>query len=274
MARRFFLMIHTLLTLLATGLYLTAGAGLTVRLLRQPDGLAMRAGSLAAAAAAAAAHGVVVWQSTWTPVGLNLGFFHAASLIGWVMAAFLLVSLLRRPVENLGVVILPLAGVAALASLLFGRYDTSVPVPAGVDLHILFSLVAYSLLAIAAVQALGLAVQEHQLRHRRPGGIVRMLPPLQTMEHLLFQMLYAGFALLTLGLASGWLFTEDLFAQHLVHKTVLSIVAWLVFGVLLWGRQRFGWRGQTAIRWTLAGFASLALAYFGSKLVLELILGR
>lgn len=267
-------MIHTLLTLLATGLYLTAGAGLTVRLLRRPDGFAVRAGSLAAATAAAATHAVVVWQSTLTPAGLNLGFFHAASLIGWVMAAFLLVSMLRRPVENLGVVILPLAGVAALASLLFGRHDTSVLVPAGVDLHIVLSLVAFSLLALAAVQALGLALQEHQLRHRHPGGVVRMLPPLQTMEDLLFQMLYAGFALLTLALASGWLFMDDLFAQHVVHHTVLSIVAWVVFGVLLWGRQRFGWRGQTAIRWTLGGFATLALAYFGSKLVLELILGH
>jgi len=94
------------------------------------------------------------------------------------------------------------------------------------------------------------------------------------MEHFLFQLIAAGFALLTLALFTGLIFVQNLFAQHLVHKTVLSLLAWLVFAVLLWGRWRFGWRGRTAIRWTLGGFASLMLAYFGSKLVLELILGR
>jgi ABC-type uncharacterized transport system permease subunit len=94
------------------------------------------------------------------------------------------------------------------------------------------------------------------------------------MEYLLFQMLTTGIVFLTLSLASGLLFIEDLFAQHLVHKTVLSILAWIIFTGLLIGRSRYGWRGQTAIRWTLIGFALLLLAYFGSKLVLELILHR
>jgi ABC-type uncharacterized transport system permease subunit len=87
-------------------------------------------------------------------------------------------------------------------------------------------------------------------------------------------MIGVGFILLSLALVSGALFVQDLFAQHLVHKTVLSIVAWVVFAILLWGRQRFGWRGRTAIRWTLSGFFSLMLAYFGSKWVLEVVLGR
>jgi len=97
---------------------------------------------------------------------------------------------------------------------------------------------------------------------------------LQTMEKLLFQLIATGFVLLSLSLLSGFLFVENLFAQHLVHKTVLSILAWLVFGILLVGRIKQGWRGQTAIRWTLGGFASLMLAYFGSKIVLEWVLNR
>ena len=101
-----------------------------------------------------------------------------------------------------------------------------------------------------------------------------MLPPLQTMESLMFQMVAIGFTLLTLALVTGFLFLEDIFAQHLVHKTVLSIIAWVVFGILLWGRWRFGWRGRVAIRWTIGGFIFLMLAYFGSKFVLELILNR
>jgi ABC-type uncharacterized transport system permease subunit len=124
------------------------------------------------------------------------------------------------------------------------------------------------------MHAILLAVQDSHIRNKHPGGFIRALPPLQTMENLLFQMLTAGFILLSLSLFSGILFLEDLFAQHLAHKTVFSIIAWLVFGTLLWGRWRFGWRGRTAIRWTLSGFFFLMLAYFGSKLVLEIVLQR
>jgi ABC-type uncharacterized transport system permease subunit len=87
-------------------------------------------------------------------------------------------------------------------------------------------------------------------------------------------MISVGFVLLSAALVTGFLFLEDMFAQHLAHKTVLSILAWLAFGILLWGRYRFGWRGRPAIRWTLVGFAVLVLAYFGSKAVLELLLRR
>ena len=141
-------------------------------------------------------------------------------------------------------------------------------------MHILIAILAYSLLALAAVQAVLLAIQDYRLRHRQPGGFLRGIPPVTAMETLLFQMIGAGFILLSITLISGFFFLEDLFAQHVAHKVVLSFIAWCVFGTLLWGHWRFGWRGRTAIRWTLSGFAFLMLAYFGSKMVLELILGR
>jgi ABC-type uncharacterized transport system permease subunit len=110
---------------------------------------------------------------------------------------------------------------------------------------------------------------------RKPANlmILHRLPPLQTMERLLFQLIFFGFFLLSLTLVSGLIFVHNLFAQHLVHKTVLSFFAWLIFGLLLWGRMRHGWRGRTAIRWALSGYTALVLAYFGSKLVLEQVLG-
>ena len=98
------------------------------------------------------------------------------------------------------------------------------------------------------------------------------MPPLQTMETLLFEMIGVGFALLTAALFSGFYYLEDMFMQHVVHKTVLSILSWIFFAVLLWGRVKFGWRGRKAIRWTLGGFVMLMLAYFGSKVVLEILL--
>ena len=63
-------------------------------------------------------------------------------------------------------------------------------------------------------------------------------------------------------------------AQHLVHKTVLSVASWAVFLMLLWGHWRYGWRGRTALRWTWTGYAVLLTAYFGSKFVLETLLGQ
>ena len=92
------------------------------------------------------------------------------------------------------------------------------------------------------------------------------------MENLLFDTIVTGFICLSLSLVSGMMFLENMFAQQLAHKTVLSILAWIVFAILLLGRWQLGWRGRTAIRWTLGGFISLMLAYFGSKFVLEVLL--
>ena len=142
----------------------------------------------------------------------------------------------------------------------------------GILLHILLSILAYGMFTIAVFQALLLSLQNYQLKHKHPKGLIKNFPPLQTMESLLFGFLWAGWSLLSLSLISGWVFLGNLFAQHLVHKTLLACLAWIVFSVLLWGRNRLGWRGHKAIRWTLAGFCLLMLAYFGSKLVREYIL--
>jgi len=220
-------------------------------------------------------HALVLYQGMTVAGGLNFGFFHAFSLAAWTIVLLLLFSSISKPVENLGIVLLPLA---ALTILLAMRFQESRVLDAsahwGLKMHVLISLLAYSLLALASMQAVLLAIQDRQLRIHHPGGFVRALPPLQTMETLLFEMITVGFLLLTVALGTGFVFLEDMFAQHLVHKTVLGISAWMVFDVLLWGRWRFGWRGRIAIRWTVVGFVFLALAYFGSKAVMELILGR
>ena len=112
------------------------------------------------------------------------------------------------------------------------------------------------------------------MRRREFHGWLKALPPLVQLESLLFRTIAVGFGLLTATLLTGVLFVENLFAQHLVHKTVLSILSWLAFGALLYGRRRHGWRGAKAVRWTLAAMGLLVLAYFGSKGVLELVLHR
>jgi len=261
--------------LVAIVLYLLTSATLTARLAGAESGLRMsRATVLVLGFSAVILHAVVLYPDLITGNGLNLGFFNAASLIALLTVVVLLLAALKNPVENLGIPILPIAAATlALASWNPGQKTTITSGAWQLDLHILFSVLAYSLFALAAVQAVLLAIQDRHLRNRHPGGFIRALPPLEVMEQLLFQMIGTGFVLLSAALLTGVVFLDDIFAQHLVHKTFLSIAAWGIFSILLWGRWKFGWRGRKAIRWTLSGFGLLILAYFGSKLVLEIILG-
>ena len=266
----------SLIALPAALLYLAGGFSTGLRLFAaRTDRRPPRALGIGLGFAGLVLHTLVLLDGLVIDAGLNLSFFHAMSLSAWLIALLLLVAAVRRPVENLGILLLPLAGLSVLLAARYPAVRLLAPdTPFGLKLHVMVSLLAYSLLTLAAVQAVLLALQDAKLRRHHPGGFVRALPPLQTMESLLFEMISIGFALLSLALLSGFLFLEDMFAQHLVHKTVLSIASWVVFGVLLWGRYRFGWRGRLAIRWTLSGFAVLMLAYFGSKAALELILTR
>lgn len=207
--------------------------------------------------------------------GFNFSFFSAASLVAMIVALVLLIAALSKPVATLGMAVFPLAACMLGLDLKFAdQAPTLSHYNWAMSTHILASIIAFSLLNIAALQAILLAIQDQQLKSHPPKRFIQSLPPLQTMESLLFQIIATGIVFLTVSLISGFLFIEDLFAQHLVHKTVLSMLAWLIFTGLLMGRKRYGWRGQTAIQWTLIGFVSLLLAYFGSKLVLELILHR
>jgi ABC-type uncharacterized transport system permease subunit len=266
----------TLFALPAAALYFIGGLSTGLRLFRDseswrpPRGLGIGLGF-----AALALHAAMLFQDLFTAGGLNMSFFNAVSLAAWTVAGLLLISALSKPVENLAILALPLAAITVLLDLRFpGSRLLGDDAGWQLRLHVLTSILAYSLLTLASAQAILLAVQDNHLRRHHPGGFIRALPPLQTMESLLFEMIGVGFALLSVALISGFIYLEDMFAQHLVHKTVLSIVAWIAFAVLLWGRFRFGWRGRKAIRWTLVGFAVLMLAYFGSKAVIELILQR
>lgn len=206
---------------------------------------------------------------------IDFGFFSIGSIIASIIALLLLLVNLSKPVEKLGVFVFPIAALSFFLSLYFPNSEQVLQkYNWQMSTHILSSIIAFSLLNIAALQAIFLAIQEQQLRKHPPKKIILTLPPLQTMEALLFQMITVGVIFLTFSLLSGFFFIDDLFAQHLAHKTLLSILAWLIFASLLFGRFRYGWRGQTATQWTLIGFTSLLLAYFGSKMVLELILNK
>lgn len=206
---------------------------------------------------------------------LRIGVTEAASLFAWQSALLLWTFAFREPIGVNGVAVYPLAALFAVWAALEPSPVSTVRISDWqVSLHVLLSLLSAGLLTLAAVQSVALAIQERLLHRHRIAPAGGRMPPLQTMERVLFQLIAVGFGLLSLTLLSGLWFVHDWLAQHLAHKTILSISAWLIFGVLLWGRWRYGWRGRTATRWALSGYATLILAYFGSKLILEQVFGK
>jgi ABC-type uncharacterized transport system permease subunit len=227
------------------------------------------------AAGALALHAAALLGEVFHSGNLTLGVTEALSVFAWQAAVLLWLLCLFQPVQILGVAIYPISAAAAVWAALWPTSVTAIPLADWkIQLHVVLSLFSAGFLTLAAAQAVTLAGQDRLLHRHAPHRLVQALPPLQTMEHLLFVLIASGFFILSLSLLSGLLFVDHLLAQHLAHKTVLSVTAWAMFGALLLGRWRRGWRGRTAIRWTLAGYGVLILAYFGSKLVLEQILSR
>jgi len=221
------------------------------------------------------AHGFFSYQEIYTQAGINMGFFAMATVISLAIAAIVMLSSLRRPVENLFIFLFPLAMITIILALIEkDTYQPRTNLSAGILIHIVLSIIAYSLITIAAFQAIFLSFGDYELKHRKL-GILKNLPPLQTLESLLFEMLWFGLLFLSLSIVSGFIFFEEVSSQPgLIHHTIITLSAWVVFAVLLWGRYRLGWRGAVASRWTLAGFVLLAIGYFGTKFVLQMVLGR
>lgn len=220
-------------------------------------------------------HASVLSFNALENAGFDFGFFNMASLVALIVALLLLLAMLNNPVESLGIFLFPVAALMLTLDFCFPEPQRSLNNQNWqLNLHVLSSIIAFSLLNIAALQAILLVVQNQQLRSHPPKRYIQSMPSLETMETLLFQMIGAGLFFLSAALLSGFMFVDNIFAQHQAHKTFLSILAWLIFSGLLIGRRRYGWRGRTAIKWTLVGFLFLLLAYFGSKLVKELILHR
>ena len=219
------------------------------------------------------AHGVSAMGVIRTEGGYHFGIPEISTLITFAISLLILISSLRKPLDNLLLGLFPLAIVTIVVSLTVSSRFPPTTMGVGLAAHVLLSVIAYSLMTIAAMQAGFLAFQNYQLKHHHAGGLISKFPPLQDMETLLFELLWVGEVILTLGIVAGFLFVDDLWAQAgMIHKTFFSILAWVVFAALLWGRHQIGWRGRTAIRFTLTGFIFLLLGFYGSKFALEYVI--
>lgn len=222
-------------------------------------------------------HTLLLSQSAFSGHGLYLGVGNAISAILWLTVLIYWLGNFFYKLEGLQTLVLP---VAAVAALLPAVIPSPGPLPntefAAFKFHLLIAMLAYSLFTIASLHVLLMALLERRLHDGSLPKVLQQMPPLLTMEKLLFRIIWAGFILLTLTLASGVIYAEELFgrAARFNHKTVFGVLSWIIFAALLAGRHVRGWRGRVAVRWTLAGFLMLVLAYIGSKFVLEVILGR
>lgn len=229
--------------------------------------------TMAVAGAALLAHLLVSWSQLSTAHGVDFSLMPISVATLFVINVIVVAGSLRQPLHNLFLLLFPATvGLLSVATFVHGDTRSGEVLTPGLGIHIVLSVVAYSLMTIAALEAVFLAYQNRQLHQHHTSSLMRVLPPMQTMENLLFSLMATGFILLTLALATGFAFVEDFFAQHLVHKTVFSMLAWVVYAILLWGRFKLGWRGKTATLWTLIGFFTLMLAFWGSKFVLEVVL--
>lgn len=257
-------------------LYLLAAVAFTMH--RLPAHAARSKPLLSAAVIFAVAailfHGQMLSDAIYQDDGLHLSIGAAASLIGLQLALIGLLGSIEATLRGMSAGLLALAALASTATALASSTELGTQMSWQIQAHILVSMFAYGLLTVGAIVAVYALVQDRRLRSGQLSAANHLFAPLETTEKMLFGIAASGFAVLLLAVVSGFAFVDNLFAQHLVHKTALSLLALTLFGVLVAGRQFAGWRGKRAVYLYLWGFVFLGLAYFGSRFVLEQILGR
>ena len=209
-----------------------------------------------------------ILKDYWQGDGIFFGLVTSTSFISWVVATLLFLTSLTKPVHVIGILVYPLTAVSVILLLLFPDTNSKL-VSISIASHVFLSVGAYALLSIAVAQSILLNIQERLLHDHNINTFIDKLPPLQTMEDFFFQTLKMGCILLTLSLASGFIFVDEFFEQNLSYKTFLSVIAWGAFVGIVVGHKMFGWRGRNAILATQIAFSVMVLAYFGTKLVLE-----
>ena len=263
-------MLTTILAVLACALYLVA-TGLHLHSTRNQQADTPRLVILSVLALLV--HGGFASFTIVTDSGANIGVLPMGALMMWAINGLYLLSFLRRPVTSLSVFLFPLTALSiGFTWWLSDGSRIRDNLGFGLTVHIALSVVAYGLLTLATLQALFVAVADRSLKTGAI-GIMRFVPPLQAIDAMMFEQIALGIIFLTLSIGSGLIYF-DASVPGLIHHTFISVAAWAVFAVLLIGRQQWGWRGVIASRWTVAGFLLLALAYFGSKIMLEVFLDR
>jgi ABC-type uncharacterized transport system permease subunit len=204
----------------------------------------------------------------------RFGFAPALSVTAWLVLTVYAVERQLFPQLEARWALAGLGAAAVLLALFFPGTPLHVSASPWLPLHWALGIASYGLFAAAVVHAWLMMRAE---RHIRVAADPQAGLPLLTLERLTFRFATAGFILLSATLLAGVFFSEKLYGYGAFkwdHKTVFSILAWVVFAFLLLGRLRFGWRGRKAVRVLYIGSILLLLGYAGSRFVLEVILRR
>jgi ABC-type uncharacterized transport system permease subunit len=239
--------------------------------------LPMQSWERAAILVALVVQGFGLYEGLFSAGGMRFSFSFALSLMLWLAVMIYWLESFRSRMDGLQPMVLPLAALSAAAPAVFPQLRVVAHAGAwGFQLHFLTAMLAYSLFTLSALHAVFMGFAERKLHQRAVNRSLGSLPPILTMEALLFRMIFIAFCLLTVALVSGVMFSEAIFGKAVVfdHKTLFAFASWAIFAALLLGRRVYGWRGRIALRWTLAGFMVLLLAYMGSRFVAEVLLGR
>jgi ABC-type uncharacterized transport system permease subunit len=224
-----------------------------------------------------ALHGYLLYGALLGDGELSLGLVSSLSLILWLTVLVYWLARFFYQLAGLQMLVLPLAAAGVVLPALFPpSHALSQHASLAFSAHVFMAMLAYSMFTIAALHAGLMSLVEKRLHHAALPPLLKAVPPLLTMEILLFRIIGTGFVMLTLTLISGMVFSEEIFGKpwQFNHMTVLGAVSWAVFAVLLVGHYFYGWRGRTAVRWTMSGFVFLILAYLGTQFVLEVLLRR
>ncbi|MFQ3244274.1 MAG: ABC-type uncharacterized transport system permease subunit [Arenicella sp.] len=230
--------------------------------------------SFVVASIGAAFHIAYALKISFIEASLNASLSSMMVLMSGMLVLLFLLGGLLMPIRRLGILVFPLTIMSLIFTFFWGNHITLLENRSlSFSSHIVISLLAYCLLAIASIQALLYSYQERQIKHRTNPAMLMALPPLQTMELLLFRLVGFGFAILTLTLVSGAIFSKEIFgyAFGFKHHTILALLGWLVFAILLFKRVKHGLRGSRAVIWTISGFLLIQLGYFGTKIVSEIL---
>ncbi len=204
---------------------------------------------------------------------LQFSLLNTISICVWLTIGVVLISAVTKPIHNLFTFFMPLGGILLFIGVITPQMASPKAYSNGMVFHIFVALLAYSIMIITTLQAILVNIQSNHLqKHHLNNRILKLLPPLQSMERMMFEWLMVGFMLLTVAIITGGMYVSDIFAQHLIHKTVLTIIAWFFFAVLIFGHFYLGWRGQQASRMVYLGMIFLLVAFVGSKFILEYLI--
>ncbi|GGB74460.1 cytochrome c biogenesis protein CcsA [Shewanella inventionis] len=217
-------------------------------------------------------HGVALSNAIFTLDGQNFSLTNVISLVNWIIALTFTITMPRLKV----IIVVPVVYACSVLSvallwLLPPQFITHFELHPEILAHVVLSLMAYSALMIAALYAIQLSFIQSKLKKKQM-MMSPAMPPLMTVERQLYHLIIIGFVLLSLSLVTGFVFLEDMFIDGKGHKAVLSIMAWVVYAIMLWQQYTVGCRIRTAVIYSLSGAGLLSLAYFGARIVKELIL--